>query len=822
MKDKDNTKEELIEELVALRKQAGEALQDSGEKFRLIAETISEVFWMTDVSSGKIFYVSPAYEKVWKRTIRSLNENPSSFIDAIHPEDRVRVLVDFETIKTGVPVEGEYRIVWPDGSIRWICDRGFPVCDKSGQCTHYVGIARDITERKKAENMLSLQYKIVSILAENNELDKTLKETIKTICEHIGWELGDVWYLDRDADLLRLGEMWYADFLDGSELEALNRKMVFKCGEGILGLVWQKGEPIWIEDLSAYSHLPRARIVAGMGFKSAFAFPVTAAGAVNGVMVATGRTMSQPDTDLLNSLTAISSQIGGFIEHKRAEALLHKSEAKYRTLLDNLPQRIFLKDRDSVYLSCNMNYARDLKLMPDEIIGKSCRDFYPAELAEKYISDDKRIMDSGKTEEFDESYILEGREITVHTVKTPVKDNKGNIVGILGIFWDVTEQKRLENELLRMQRLESLGVLAGGIAHDFNNLLSGVLGNISLAKMYLKPEDRAYKRLEEAEKASVRTKDLTGQLLTFAKGGEPVRKVISVAGLLKDSVSFALSGSRISCEQSIPDDCWPVNVDEGQIHQVINNLLINADQAMPQGGTIEIQCKNTEINTGDALPLDNGSYVKVSIKDQGIGIPEPLLKRIFDPYFTTKEKGRGLGLATSYSILKRHNGLITVESKENTGITFHIYLPALPSAAISRESSEERIMRGKGRVLVMDDEEIVRQVAGEMLKALGYEVESAIDGIEAIKKYADAKEKGEPFNIVIMDLTIPGGMGGKEAIIRLKEIDPDVRAIVASGYSNDPVISDFRGFGFLGSLTKPYRIEELSKTMHRVINAYGF
>lgn len=563
-------------------------------------------------------------------------------------------------------------------------------------------LEEDISRRKDAEealrrsdNLLSLQYKIISILAENAGLNETLKNIIKTICEHIGWELGDVWYVDRDADALRLGEMWYSDFFDGSELEALSRNMVIKRGEGILGLVLQKGEPIWVEDLSVYSHIPRARIVAGVGFKSAFAFPLTAAGIVNGVVVVTGRTMRPPDTDLLNALSAISSQIGNFIE-----------------------------------------------------------------------------------------------------------------------------QKRMEDELEKMQRLESLGVLAGGIAHDFNNLLSGVLGNISLAKMYLNPEDRAYKRLEEAEKASVRTKDLTGQLLTFAKGGEPVIKVISVADLLMDSVGFGLSGSRVNCKLSMPDDLWPVNVDEGQIHQVINNLLINADQAMPGSGTIEITCKNTEVKTSDPLPLDEGSYVKISIKDQGIGIPEPLLKRIFDPYFTTKEKGRGLGLATSYSILKRHNGLITVESKENKGTTFHIYLPALPSASISREGSEEIVVSGRGRVLVMDDEDLVIQVAGEMLKALGYEVESANDGLEAIKKYKDAKEKGKPFNAVIMDLTIPGGMGGKEAIVRLKEIDPDVRAIVASGYSNDPVISDFRGFGFSGSLTKPFRIEELSRTVHRVLKHY--
>lgn len=782
-------------------------LGQSEERFRCLSDATTE--GVAIHYKGKILAANPAMERIFGYEQDELIGKDA--LELAAPESREKII---NNISSGFEENYEASGLRKDGSIitgeligKQIQFKGHPA---------RVAIIRDITERKKTEKILSLQYKIISILAENAGLNETLKNTIKTICEHIGWELGDVWYVDRDVDILRFGGMWYADFLDGSELEVLSRKTVFRRGEGVLGLVWQKGEPVWLENLSPFSHLPRARIVAGMGFKSGFAFPIRVSGTVNGVMIFAGRTMTPPDTDLLNALSAISSQIGNFIEQKRVEEIVIKEKEFSQSLIDKLPGAVFLGDEKGNILRWSNKVEHVTGYSAEELKGMNALDLVADEQKEYVAHEMQKVLTEGSTEAEVNLLINTGEKIPYHFTGARIVINY--VPYILAMGLDITERKKMESELEKIQRLESLGVLAGGIAHDFNNLLSGVLGNISLARMYLNPEDRAYKRLEEAEKASVRTKDLTGQLLTFAKGGEPVRKVISVTDLLMDSVGFGLSGSSVNCKLSVPDGCWPVNVDEGQIHQVINNLLINADQAMPQGGTIEITCNNKEVMTSDALPLDEGSYVKISIKDQGIGIPEPLLKRIFDPYFTTKEKGRGLGLATSYSILKRHNGLITVESKENAGTTFHIYLPAMPAAAINRESSEGRIISGKGRVLVMDDEDLVIQVAGEMLKALGYEVEFANDGLEAIKKYTDAKEKGKPFNAVIMDLTIPGGMGGREAIVRLKEIDPDVRAIVASGYSNDPVISDFRGFGFSGSLIKPFRIEELSRTVHSVLN----
>jgi CheY-like chemotaxis protein len=375
----------------------------------------------------------------------------------------------------------------------------------------------------------------------------------------------------------------------------------------------------------------------------------------------------------------------------------------------------------------------------------------------------------------------------------------------------------MEEELLRVEKLESIGILAGGIAHDFNNILTAILANIALAKMHPNAVDQSFERLVKAEKAALRAKDLTQQLLTFSKGGTPIKKTVSIAELIKESTSFALRGSNVRCEFSILDDLWPVEVDEGQMSQVINNLIINADQAMPEGGIIKVSAENMTVGAEEVLPLREGKYVKISIDDQGIGIPEEHLQKIFDPYFTAKQKGSGLGLATTYSIIKRHDGYITVDSKLGVGTTFYIYLPASEKELLTKKDTEEIPLVGKGKILVMDDEEMIRDAGGGILSHLGYEVEFARDGAEAIEIYKQAKESDQPFDVVIIDLTIPGAMGGKEAIQKLLVIDPEIKAIVSSGYSNGSIITDFKQYGFSAILPKPYEVKELSKTLHTLI-----
>jgi CheY-like chemotaxis protein len=311
---------------------------------------------------------------------------------------------------------------------------------------------------------------------------------------------------------------------------------------------------------------------------------------------------------------------------------------------------------------------------------------------------------------------------------------------------------------------------------------------------------------------------LAQQLLTFAKGGAPVQELVSVENLVTETISFTCSGSKTRCTFSFPDDLWAINADPGQLSQVIQNLAINALQAMPTGGTIKVQGENLVVKAQSDLPLDAGKYVKISIQDQGVGIPADHLANIFDPYFTTKQTGSGLGLATAYSVVNSHHGHISVESTLGVGTTFHVYLPAVDQKITSLQGKEIEVLVGKGKILVMDDEEMVREVLGRVLARLGYEAEFARDGGEAIEMFVQAQGSGQAFAAVILDITVPGGMGGKETMARLLEIDPRVKAVVSSGYSDDPIMAEFAKYGFSGVIAKPYRISELSRELNKVIS----
>ena len=365
--------------------------------------------------------------------------------------------------------------------------------------------------------------------------------------------------------------------------------------------------------------------------------------------------------------------------------------------------------------------------------------------------------------------------------------------------------------------METIGALAAGVAHDFNNLLQGIFGYISMAKMLNDQKGKSLAMLEQAEKALHMSVNLTSQLLTFAKGGRPVKRKMQLEPLIENSVKFALSGSASESHITLDEDLWAVEADEGQMGQVIHNLVLNADQAMPEGGTIEISAKNVRKELARYKLLGPGRYVEISIRDSGIGIPEKYLQKIFEPYFTTKEKGSGLGLATSYSIIRNHGGALYVESEVGTGTTFFIYLPAVDIADDIRREPAVVSAAGKGRILLMDDEELVLRIGGEMIKALGHDVDFAKNGQSVVEKYRAAMDSGDPYDIVILDLTIRGGMGGKDTLEQLLGIDKDVKAIVSSGYSDDTVVSEYHRHGFRGSLSKPYKIDALSDTLNMLL-----
>ena len=390
------------------------------------------------------------------------------------------------------------------------------------------------------------------------------------------------------------------------------------------------------------------------------------------------------------------------------------------------------------------------------------------------------------------------------------------LIGLWLIKKDNSEKWRTEQELRKAQKLDSLGLLAGGLAHDFNNLLTAIVGNIELGKKCPTIDQKSLERLDAATKAVWRAQDLTRQLLTFSKGGDPVKASASIRDLLKECADFAFRGSNVRCEFLIREEVWSVEVDQGQISQVVHNLLINAIQAMPQGGVVLVRAQNIEIDEEPWPPLRAGKYVKVTIADQGMGIAKEHLSRVFDPYFTTKDQGSGLGLATSFSIIRKHGGFITLKSKSGVGTAVHFYLPA--SRAIAETTKARKLGRthiGK-RILVMDDEDAIRNLAAEFLTLSGCEVTVAKDGRDAIRLYSQAMQGGNKFDLVILDLTVPGGMGGKETLAKMLTLDPEVTAIASSGYSHDPIMSDFRSHGFLAVLPKPYDGNQIQQVVNHV------
>lgn len=504
------------------------------------------------------------------------------------------------------------------------------------------------------------------------------------------------------------------------------------------------------------------------------------------------------------------------------EQSLRESEQRMAVTLRSIGDGVIATDTEG--LITFMNSAAE------QLTGWNMNDAAGIPLEEVF-----HVTDGGarKEYEFPVKSILEGEGVTAPATDTtlvtrdgaeriiadsaaPIRDEKGNILGVIIIFRDITEKKEMEENILRLktEKLESIGILAGGIAHDFNNILTAILGNITLAQMQARDE-RVSSLLKEAEKASLMAKNLTQQLLTFSMGGVPVRKPAPTATLIRTTAEFALSGSKARCEISIPENIWPIDVDAGQIGQVIHNLVINADQAMPAGGVVRVSCENVRVEGGE-IPVEEGNYVQIAVEDEGIGIPETHLQRVFEPYFTTKQKGSGLGLAICYSIVKHHGGCITVKSELGKGTTFCVYLPAAEREDTVKEETCT-LLRGKGKILLMDDDEGILEATGEVLTFLGYSVEVARSGEEALEQYRKAQECGQPFDVVIVDLTIRGKMGGKETAQRLRELDPGVNAIVSSGYSEDPVMAHFREYGFRGVIAKPYTIEELSQTLHNVL-----
>jgi PAS domain S-box-containing protein len=506
-------------------------------------------------------------------------------------------------------------------------------------------------------------------------------------------------------------------------------------------------------------------------------------------------------------------------ERVRAEKELQESERKYKTLVETTATGFVILDDQGRVLDANAEYVR-MAGRPTlaEIRGCGVTEWTAEHDRVRNAEALATCIQVGFVRNLQIDYVhADGTVVPILINATSTESNGAR--RIITIIRDMSDRKRLEAEILRSEKLRSIGVLAGGIAHDFNNILTAILGNISLLQATLAVDDHASEHLNEVEKASQRARELTRQLLTFSRGGEPVRKPFHAEPLIRESATLALRGRASACQFTIAPDLAPVDGDEGQIGQVLRNLVINASQAMDGGGAVRVSAENRTVHDEDVHTLAAGNYLAVAIADSGVGISEEHRLRIFDPYFTTKRDGRGLGLAVSHSVVANHCGAITVDSQVGQGSVFTVYLPVAKTSAIVPHASTVEIVRGRGLVLVMDDEESVRQIAGKIVRALGYQVAYARDGREAIDCWQDARAKGRPFDVAIMDLTVPGGMGGREAIRELLAMDPDAKAVVSSGYCQDPVMANFRDYGFRDVLAKPYSVLDVSQALSALLRS---
>lgn len=505
---------------------------------------------------------------------------------------------------------------------------------------------------------------------------------------------------------------------------------------------------------------------------------------------------------------------------KEVEQTLWRSEEMLATLIDTIPTAIYMKDTHGRLILVNEAYERITGRPRAGIIGELERSVLPEAAALENGRVDRWVLSGGKQFRHELSLESEGFIRVFEAVKTPVRNTDGDVIGLLGALSDVTDSRLMQEELLKAVRLESVGQLAGGIAHDFNNLLTVIIGAGSLASKKAEQGQDPRESLERLQEAALKAKALTHRLLTFSTGGAPVKSLTDFPEILEEAVELALSGTRIRCVFEFDPDLHMVHCDRSQLTQAIHSIIQNAVQAMPSGGTIKVSASNVEVcdsrrkealQNAESLPISSGSYLRFCIRDHGGGIPSGIRNRIFDPYFTTRDKSTGLGLPTAYNVLKRHKGFLRFEPPPGGGAAFYGYLPStgdLPSHPDPDHSSQ-----GHLKVLVMDDEPMVLNVVGDMLSALGHSPDLAFDGNTVVQMYEAAVEAGEPYDLLILDLTVPGGVGGEETLNILKGRYPDVKAFVSSGYSNNSVMANFERHGFVGVIAKPYHLDQLRDTI---------
>ena len=678
----------------------------------------------------------------------------------------------------------------------------------------YVALIRDITEHKRTEETLRHIGMGVSAATGKEFVRSLVKQLSKALQSDFAFVVETIKKGDENVCSLVIAEQ-------GNIRAKTNYRLAGTPFEEVL----KKGFRAYTDDVR--THYPNDEVLTELGIQSFVATPlVDYHGRAVGVMGVFDRKPMENIEVAESTLQIFAARAAAEIERQRFEDDLGAEKERLAVTLRSIGDGFITTDVDGRVLMLN-NVAEKLTgWMQEAAVGQPLVDVFTIcnERTRKPVHNAvERIIETGAAVGLANHSLLvsrSGGDCLIETSASPIRDKMNKKIGVVLVFRDVTEKNRAEEERRKNEKLESLGVAAGGIAHDFNNLLTGILGNLSLALITIDPGDDVAERLNTAKKAAMRAQELAQQLLTFAKGGAPVKKAASIVELISETVKFSLAGSKINTEFAMPDALWPVEIDSGQISQVITNLTVNAMEAMPAGGTVQVKAENFKLTSEDAAlgALAPGRYVKITVQDDGVGIPAEYLKKIFDPYFTTKPKGSGLGLATSYSIVKNHDGIITAESAGGFGSKFCVYIPATDKELqFDMPAQQPAKARHGGKILVMDDEDVICELVTHTLTPVGYTVSKANDALTCIRLYEEAMKEGKPFDAVVMDLTLPGGMGGQEAVKRLIALNPSVKAIVSSGYAMDPVMSNHREYGFCAMIAKPYEITDLVRVVNEVV-----
>ncbi len=752
-------------------KRAGELL--SSEQLHHVLKGAAFGFYDWHVSSGE-FRVDEHWLAILGYLPGEMQVDASVIPSLVEASDRELVRHRlFEAIATDDPFIIEFRGVHKQGRLCWVRSTGSVISrdSKTGAPLRVCGAMQDISSIKQGERERDeyLQFfEMSSDLMMIGKLDGKLLKVNKATLDTLGFTEAEIYSLD-------LMDLTHPDDKHDT-MHEFRRQM-------------QAGETLNFENRC----LCKDGSYRWLSYRSTFSQEL-------GLSYATARDIT---------------------ESKRIQEALRQQQDRYNALVDNTEDVIMEFDRHHRHTYVNNAVAKAIGLKPEDFLGKTHEEMgFPKALCNLWEDAIERVFVTGQP--FTTYFEAEnpGGLMRVDWSVFPGIVINGEVRTVLNVSRDITQYMRMEEDLRRMQKLSSLGVLAGGIAHDFNNILTILFGNISLAKNYIGADHKSYQSLDKAEVAFQRATHLTSQLLTFAKGGEPVKEDVSIAALIEEVVKFDLSGSNVKLVFAAPADLWHARVDKGQISQVFSNLATNANQAMPEGGHLYIAIDNCVLARNEVMSHEGGDYLKFTVRDEGTGIAEEHLDKIFDPYFTTKEKGSGLGLATVHSIIMRHEGHISVESVVGNGTTLTIYLPASSAAhavAATSHNTDAAAVSRQARVLVMDDEEMICQLCTAYLTAQGYSVDVAHEGKEAIRKYDAQAQAGAPYDCLIMDLTIPGGMSGKEAIAEIRQRNPQVKAIVSSGYAADPVMANFREHGFSGFIPKPFQLSALHEEIKRVL-----